>query len=103
MVDNPRYSMSVLSIWLGVTSILFCSTGILSLIFGGVAIVLAILSAPKNHKMLPSAKVGLVLGFAGIAISYVLLGSSMYVIFTNDTVRQAMQQYIDLVAALKNA
>jgi hypothetical protein len=93
MEDDPRYGMAGMSIWLGAASILFCTTGLIPMIFGGVAVVVALLSRTSSGRLMGQAKVGIVLGLIGVVIAYAVLIAGMLVILNNDEMRRAMEQF----------
>lgn len=86
--------LAVIAMILGVCSLLSLFTIYLSLIFGSIAIILALLSKGYGKKMVTSAKVGFgtaigSLGFIGGFIGVVFM--SMYIIFTSYSSTQLVQ------------
>ena len=82
--------LAVIAMILGVCSLLSLFTIYLSLIFGSIAIILALLSKGYGKKMVTSAKVGFgtaigSLGFIGVVFM------SMYIIFTSYSSTQLVQ------------
>lgn len=73
-IRNPGQTLAIISLVLGILSI-FSIFGIYpSLIFGSIAIVLAILSKGYGKKMLGIAKAGIITAISGIALVLVVFG-----------------------------
>lgn len=82
--------MATAALVVGIVSL----TGLLcllpSIIFGGLAIVLAILSRGNAKKIMSQAKVGMVMGIISITLSFGMIGASVYTVFSNP---DFMEQY----------
>lgn len=93
MESSPRRSMAGMSVWLGITSIIFYSTGFIAIILGGVAIVLALLSRGNSKKLSRQAIIGLVIGIIGVSITYITIAIIAYRIFTDPSVVSAIEAF----------
>jgi amino acid transporter len=93
MESSPRRSMASMSVWLGITSIIFYSTGFIAIILGGVAIVLALLSRGNSKKLTRKAVIGLVIGIMGVSITYITVAVIAYRIFTDPSVVAAVEAF----------
>ena len=74
-IRNPGQTMAMISLILGIASIFTILTVYLPLIFGSIAIVLAILSKGYGKKMLATAKAGIGTAIGGITLIVVVFGS----------------------------
>lgn len=74
-IGNPGQTMALISLILGIASIFTIFTIYLPLIFGSIAIVLAILSKGYGKKMLALAKAGIGTAIGGMALIIVIFGS----------------------------
>ena len=74
-IRNPGQTMAMVSLILGIASIFTILTVYLPLIFGSIAIVLAILSKGYGKKMLATAKAGIGTAIGGIALIAVVFGA----------------------------
>ena len=82
-----------MSVWLGITSIIFYSTGFIAIILGGVAIVLALLSRGNSKKLTRKAVIGLVIGIIGVSITYITVAVIAYRIFTDPSVVAVVEAF----------
>jgi len=55
----------------------------LPFIFGGISIILAILSMGEGRGLAPNARLGVILSIIGIVANIVIVASSVYTVFTN--------------------
>lgn len=74
-IRNPGQTMAMISLILGIASILTLLTIYLPIILGSLAIVLAILSKGYGKKMLAIAKVGIGTAIGGMALIIAIFGS----------------------------
>lgn len=74
-IRNPGQPLALASLILGIASIFTMLTVYLPIIFGSLAIVLAILSKGYGKKMLAIAKAGIGTAIGGIAMIVVIFGS----------------------------
>lgn len=95
MEGSPRRRMASMSVWLGITSILFYSTGVIAIILGGIAIILAFLSRGNSKKLSRQAIIGLVIGIVGVTITYATIAVIVYRIMSDPSVIAAAKAYKD--------
>ncbi|MCR5769842.1 MAG: hypothetical protein K6G87_01265 [Butyrivibrio sp.] len=93
MEDSPRRSMASMSVWLGITSIFFYSTGFVAIILGGIAIVLALLSRGNSKKLSRQAIIGLIIGIVGVTITYITYAVILSRILSDPSVTAALDAY----------
>lgn len=92
--QNPGLTMATVSLFLGLAALFSTLTVFVPIIFGGMAIVFAILSKGYGKKMLTQAKIGLACGLAGFGITIGIVAYSVITIFINpDILIQIGQQY----------
>ncbi|MCR4636379.1 hypothetical protein [Butyrivibrio fibrisolvens] len=108
MEGSPRRRMASMSVWLGITSILFYSTGVIAIILGGIAIILAFLSRGNTKKLSRQAIIGLIIGTIGVTVTYVTIGLIFYKILSDPSVVSAIREYaqtgsIDAYNNMENA
>jgi len=87
--------MATMSVWVGITSILFFNTIFLSLILAGTAVTLAILSRGSSSKFSKPAKIGLFIGIVALILTYFILVDGIYIISQNENVRNAIMEFIN--------
>jgi len=75
---------------LGMLSIPLCFMFYTSIILGGIAIVLALLSKGAMKTFLPQAKKALVFGSIGVILGYFIMITSVHTILTNSEYRQQL-------------
>lgn len=80
---NPGIAMATASLFLGIASIFTILSVFLPFVFGGLAILFALLSKGYGQKMLTQAKVGLACGIGGFCITAVVCVSSMAVLLSD--------------------
>lgn len=91
---NPGMAMATASLFLGLASFFMSMTVLFSLIFGGLAILFALLSKGYGKKMISQAKIGLVCGIGGLAATCFLIASSVSMLLANpDILVEIGKQY----------
>ncbi len=75
---------------LGLISIPLCFVLNLGVVFGGIAIVLALLSKGTVDKLLPQAKKAILYGVLGIVIGYGVFAYDVYKVFTDQQLRNQL-------------
>lgn len=93
-LTNPGLTMAVASLFLGVASLFTVLTVFLPLAFGGLAVLLAVLSKGFGKKMAIQAKTGFICGLAGVSATVVIFISSVAMLFSKpDMLVEIGQQY----------
>ena len=98
-VRNPGQTMAMISLILGIASIVTLFSIYLPIILGSIAIVLAILSKGYGKKMLTTAKVGVGTAIGGMTLIVAIFGAiiSLFLSMTGDELvefgRQIDQQF----------
>lgn len=90
---NPRVVLATTASTIGLVSIALIVSVYLSIILGGIAIVLAILSRGEDGKLLPQAKKAIGFGSVAIVISYVILVNSIISIMTDPELRNSVNKF----------
>lgn len=91
---NPGMVMATASLFLGVASFFTMLSVFLPFVFGGLAILFALLSKGYGKKMLTQAKIGLVSGIGGLCVTVALCVSSMVMLLRDpDLLLEIGQQY----------
>ena len=80
---NPGNKMALVSLIFGVGSVFTTATVFLPLFFAGLSVVFALLSKGYGKKMLTQAKVGLISGLVGLAMTIVMFISSFALLISN--------------------
>lgn len=85
-IRNPGQTMAIVSLVLGIASIVTLFTIYLPIILGSLAIVLAILSKGYRKQMLAAAKAGIGTAITGIVLIAAIFGSviSLFLSMTGD-------------------
>lgn len=78
------------SLLFGIAAIISCSLIITSFIFGGLAILFAVLSKGDDEKVTGTALGGMITGICGIILSIVLCASVIYLIFNDSSYRKLL-------------
>lgn len=93
---NPGMAMATASLLLGAASFFTLLSVFLPLIFGGLAILFALLSKGYGKKMITQARIGIICGIGGICVTGILLISSMTMLLKNpDMLIDVGKQYDD--------
>lgn len=93
---NPGMAMATASLLLGAASFFTLLSVFLPLIFGGLAILFALLSKGYGKKMITQARIGIICGIGGICVTGILLISSMAMLLKNpDMLIDVGKQYDD--------
>lgn len=97
----------IVSISLGLLSLIACCLGYLSIPIGALGILFAVLCRRKGQALPRSCKTGLVLSIAGLAIGMAMLALTVYSTITNPTfweyMRDAYTQYEQMYQELYGA
>lgn len=80
---NPGMAMATASLFLGIISFFTVMSVFLPFLFGGLAILFALLSKGYGRKMLAQAKIGLICGIGGLCVTVLLLISSAAMLLKN--------------------
>lgn len=90
----PVNSFARAAMVLGIVSLAlaFTFTVYPTLILGALSIILALLSRGSEKKMVKSAKTGVIIGTIALCANLVLVSSSLYMVFSNDTYRQQFNE-----------
>ncbi len=96
-VRHPGSGFAFAALILGLLSILtaFLGTVYPPFLFGGLAIILAILSKGMDRKLLTNAKAGLITGIVGLVVNVVVMTASLILFFTNPQMQEAVFAQID--------
>ena len=98
---NPGMAMATASLFLGVTSFFTIMSVFLPFLFGGLAILFALLSKGYGRKMLTQAKIGLICGIGGLCVTASLFVSSAALLLKNpDMLVDIGRQYDDAVESM---
>ncbi len=79
----PGSSMATAAMFLSLAAIFSIFTIYLPLVFGSIAIILAILSKGYGKKLLPTAKVGISIGIGSISLILVIFASAVSLLLTS--------------------
>lgn len=91
---NPGLVMASVSLFLGLGAIFTLLTVFLPLAFGGLAVLLALLSKGYGKKMLTQARIGFTCGIGSICATVCILFSSLAFLLSNpDRLVEYGQQY----------
>ncbi len=90
--QTPQAHMASLSLGLGIASLTLFMTGFLSIILGGVGVVIGILSGNKRTGLPKYAKRGIIFASVGIIASYLMLATNVYTVLTNPDMRQQLNE-----------
>lgn len=82
---HPGSAFATASMVLGILAILSAFTGTVfpPLVFGGLAIILSLLSKGNDRAMLPNAKVGVLTAILGLVVNILIVASSFLLLFSN--------------------
>ncbi|WP_408069948.1 hypothetical protein [Butyrivibrio sp. JL13D10] len=94
---NPRVSLATIASILGLVSIALLLSVYFSIILGGIAITLALLSRDENGMLFPQAKRGIIFGLIGLFGGYALLVSSFVTVFTDPEAHKMVNQYSEAI------
>ncbi|MBE5858876.1 MAG: hypothetical protein E7301_01960 [Butyrivibrio sp.] len=95
---NPNVVMATAASTVGLISVALLLTVYLSIILGGIAVVLALLSRGSDKKLLPQAKRGIIFGTIGMAIGYFLLVQAFVTFFTDPEARTIVNKYSEAIS-----
>lgn len=91
---NPGITMASVSLFCGIASFFSMMTVFLPVVFGGLAILFALLSKGYGRKMITQAKIGLICGIGGFCITGALFVSSLSMLLRNpDILLEIGKQY----------
>ena len=90
---NPRVGFATAASVLGLISIALILSAYFSIILGGIAITMAILSRESNGKLYPQAKRGILFGLVGLVGGYALMVTSFVTVFTDPEAHRMVNQY----------
>lgn len=102
-VKHPGSSFATAALILGLLSVMtaFMGTVYPPLVFGGLAIILAILSRGCDPKYLTNAKIGLISGITGLIANVAVIASAFLLIYTNPQIQEefhtTLNQYYEAV------
>ena len=85
-IQNPGQTMATIAMALGLASLFCIFTVYLPMIFGSIAIILAILSKGYGKKMLVTAKIGVGTAIGGLSMVVVLIASVFTLLMTNSDI-----------------
>ena len=85
-IQNPGQTMATTAMVLGLASIFCIFTVYLPMIFGSIAIILAILSKGYGKKMLTTAKIGAGTAIGGLSMVMVLIVSVFTLLMSNSDI-----------------
>ncbi|WP_026506464.1 hypothetical protein [Butyrivibrio sp. MC2013] len=94
MEQDRRFNMAASSVWIGVVAILFSTTGILGLMFGGIAVMMGVLSRPVKGPMFAPARTGIILGSIAIAAAYLMVIMSFMMLLRNPEISGLFRNYL---------
>lgn len=94
---HPGSSFATASMVLGILAIVtaFLGTVYPPLVFGGLAVILGLLSKGNDKAMLPNARVGVLTAVLGIVINIIVVSVSFYVIFATPNGRQEFHDQLN--------
>lgn len=85
-IQNPGQSMATVAMVLGLASVFCVFTVYLPMVFGSIAIILAILSKGYGKKMLATAKIGVGTAVGGLSMVLVLFASVFTLLMSNSDI-----------------
>lgn len=85
-IQNPGQTMATIAMVLGLASVFCIFTVYLPMVFGSIAIILAILSKGYGKKMLATAKIGVGTAIGGLSMVLVLIASVFSLLMSNSDV-----------------
>lgn len=83
-IQNPGQTMATIAMVLGLASVFCIFTVYLPMVFGSIAIILAILSKGYGKKMLATAKIGVGTAIGGLSMVLLLI-ASVFTLFMSNT------------------
>lgn len=92
---NKINPFSIASVVCGMLSITLCCLGILSLPFGALGILFAVLTKRLEEPLSPLSLNGIVLSGLGILLGLCVTGYALYTFATDEEYRDAVQQYYE--------
>jgi hypothetical protein len=90
---NPRVGFATLASILGLISIVLIISAYFSIILGGIAITIALLSRGLDGKLYPQARRGIIFGLIGLVGGYALMVTSFVTVFTDPEAHSLVNQY----------
>lgn len=91
---NPGMAMATASLFLGLASFFMSMTVFFALVFGGLAILFALLSKGYGKKMITQARIGFICGIGGLGTTFALIASSVSMLLANpDILVEVGRQY----------
>ena len=95
---NPRVGLATAASVLGLISIALILSAYFSIILGGIAITMAILSREAGGKLYPQAKRGILFGLIGLVGGYALMVTSFVTVFTDPEAHRMVNQYSEAIS-----
>lgn len=95
---NPRVTLATIASILGLVSIALLLSVYFSIILGGIAITLALLSRDENGILFPQARRAIIFGLVGLFGGYALIVTSFVTVFTDPEVHTMVNQYSEAIA-----
>ncbi|WP_156036162.1 hypothetical protein [Butyrivibrio sp. AE3004] len=95
---NPRVSMATIASIMGLISIALILSVYFSIILGGIAITLALLSRDSAGKLYPQAKRAIFFGLIGFVGGYALMITSFVTVFTDPEAHKMVNQYSQAIS-----
>ncbi len=97
-IQNPGQTMATIAMVLGLASVFCIFTVYLPMVFGSIAIILAILSKGYGKKMLVTARIGVGTAIGGLSMVILLIASVLTLFMSNsdlliDQGRQLDEQF----------
>ena len=94
---EPGSSLANAAMILGIIALICCFTFTVypAFILGSIAILLALLSKGRRPALFPKAKTGIICATIGLVLNTVLLTSAMVMVFTNNELRQEMNEIME--------
>lgn len=94
---SPGLPMATASMFLGLAAMVTTMTVFLSPLFGGLAIVLALLSKGYGRKMILQAKVGMICGIFGLVVVGIIIFSFFATMISNPDLLIDMGRQYDVM------
>ncbi len=94
---NPRVSLATIASIMGLISIALLLSVYLSILLGGIAITLALLTRDEKGTLYPQAKRAIVFGLVGLFGGYALIVTSFVTVFTDPEAHRMVNQYSEAV------
>jgi len=94
---EPNQSLYTASMVLGILTFvsMVMMTVYLPFIFGGLAIIMAILSRGDKAELHKSAKIGIITGIVGMVLNVLVVGGSVYAVFHNPVLYEQFDKTVE--------